>query len=205
MRSFWSEPFLWIHLAGIAVVPLALQLVWLGLAVGDPLPLFWLELIFLALVGIVPVFWMQWTRPFDIFSLLIVALKPENMTLEQRRILSLFTRKKQRWLTIITAGIMLVILWQIYWLAPLAAKGASFLPQWRIVGLLLAALAFGISNLFLQIPVSVLGVLLTREQTLAKAEPYDLDKISQKFTMPGFRVNKILSISAPPETPSEIL
>ncbi|XTZ13067.1 MAG: low-complexity tail membrane protein, partial [cyanobacterium endosymbiont of Rhopalodia inflata] len=44
MNNFRSEPFLWIHLAGIAVVPLSLQLVLLGLAVGDPFPLFWLEL-----------------------------------------------------------------------------------------------------------------------------------------------------------------
>ena len=37
MRSFRSEPFLWIHLAGIAVAPLGLLVVWLALAIGDPL------------------------------------------------------------------------------------------------------------------------------------------------------------------------
>ena len=37
MRSFRSEPFLWIHLAGIAVAPLGLLVVCLALAIGDPL------------------------------------------------------------------------------------------------------------------------------------------------------------------------
>ena len=205
MRPFWSERFLWIHLAGLAVVPLSLQVVWLGLAVGAPLPLFWIELLFLAAVGLVPIFWMQWNRPFDIFSLLIVALKPEEMTPEQRRILSLFKTNKQRFLTAIAAVFMLWVLWQIYRLAPVAAMAASFLPQWRIAGLLLAALAFGASNLFVQVPVSVLGVLLTSEKQFAATEPCAPEKITQEFTIPGFRVEKIwqgLVTEATPEMES---
>jgi hypothetical protein len=93
MRSFWTEPFLWIHLAGIAALPLALELVWLGLAVGDPILPVWLELLLVAAVGIVPVLWMQLTRPFDIFSILVLAMKPEQLTQEQRRLLSLFKTK----------------------------------------------------------------------------------------------------------------
>jgi len=51
MRSFWTEPFLWIHLAGIAALPLALELVWLGLAVGDPILPVWLELVLVIATG----------------------------------------------------------------------------------------------------------------------------------------------------------
>ena len=192
MSSFRSEPFLWIHLAGLAVVPLSLLVVWLALAVGSPLPFFWLELIFIAAVGIVPVFWMQWNRPFDIFSLLILALKPEAMTAEQQRILSLFKRKKQRFWALVTAGIMLLLLWQIYRLGPLAALVTPLSPQWRIVGVLLAAVAFLVSNLFVQVPVSVLGVLSTSEQQFAVTEPLPAEKILQEFTIPGFRVGKVL-------------
>ncbi|MDJ0546138.1 MAG: low-complexity tail membrane protein, partial [Microcystis sp. M53601_WE4] len=83
-----SEPFLWIHLAGLAALPIFLQIAWIGLAVGDPLPFLWLEWLFLGAIAIIPVFWMQWTKPFDIFSLLLVALKPSQLTPEQLKILS---------------------------------------------------------------------------------------------------------------------
>jgi hypothetical protein len=206
MRSFWTEPFLWIHLAGLAAVPLALEFVWLGLAIGDPILPVWLEWLLVAIVGIAPVLWMQLTRPFDIFSILILALKPEQLTLEQRRLLSLFKTKNNPVFNIVATVFMLWVLWQIYKVAPVAAEVASFLPQWRIFGLLLAAFAFLGSNLFLQVPLSVLQVLLTSESEFGLAEPYEIEKMSQDFTIPGFKVNKILPIALAPTvstSPSE--
>lgn len=194
MRSFWSEPFLWIHLSGLAVVPLSLQLLWLGLAVGDPLSPFWLELLLVGVVGIVPILWMQWTKPFDIFSLLIVAQKPDSLTSEQQRILRLFKNKQQRPLSLINAILMGWVLWQLYQLAPLAAIGSSILPQWRVLGLVIAAIAFLITNLFFQISISVLAVFLVGIKQYEVAEPYSPEKISQEFTIPGFRVKKILPL-----------
>ncbi|MGF1478278.1 MAG: low-complexity tail membrane protein [Cyanophyceae cyanobacterium] len=202
MRSFWTEPFLWIHLAGIAVLPLTLQATWLGLAVGEPIPFFWLEFLLLAAVGIVPITLMQLRRPFDIFSLLLVAVRPEALTPRQQQILSLFTAGKQRLLTAVGVLIMLVILWQIYRVAPLAAVAASSLPQVRLLGLMIAAVAFLLSNLFIQVPLSVLGVLLTGEQVFAAAEPLSPDQIRQKFIIPGFRVNRILPASVTNSTES---
>lgn len=198
MRSFWTEPFLWIHLAGLAAMPLALEVVWLGLAVGDPILPVWLEWLLLAIVGIAPVLWMQLTRPFDIFSILVLALKPEQLTLEQRRLLSLFKTKNNPVLNIVAAVFMLWVLWQIYKVAPVAATVATFLPQWRIAGLLLAGLAFLGSNLFLQVPLSVLQVLLASESEFGLAEPYPVEKMSQDFTIPGFKVNQILPITLAP-------
>jgi hypothetical protein len=195
MRSFWNEPFLWIHLAGLAAVPLALEVVWWGLAVGDPILPVWLEWSLLAIVGIAPVLWMQLTRPFDIFSILVLALKPEQLTVEQRRLLSLFKTKNNRVLIIAAAALMLLVLWQIYRAAPIAAAVAPFSPSWRIIGLLLAGLAFLGSNLFLQVPLSVLQVLLTSESEFAATEPYAIEKLSQDFTIPGLKVNKILPIA----------
>ena len=92
MRSFWSEPFLWIHLAGLAALPLCLALCWLGLASGESLLPGWLEICLVAIAGITPILWMQLARPFNIFSILVVALKPEQLTTQQRQILSLFKR-----------------------------------------------------------------------------------------------------------------
>lgn len=191
-KSVWSEPYLWIHLAGIAIAPLSLQLVWIALAIGDPLPFYWLEIAFLVVVGIVPIFWMQWQRPFDIFSLLVVALKPDRLTPQQQQILSLFKTKKQQLLSLSVAVGMGWVLWQLYRLAPLAAISASFLPQWRLVGLLLAAIAFLISNLFIQVPVSAIGVLLTSEKQFNATEPLAIAQIPQQFTLFGFKVDRIL-------------
>lgn len=198
MRSFWTEPFLWIHLAGLAAVPLALEFVWLGLAVGDPILPVWLELLFVAVVGIAPVLWMQLIRPFDIFSILVLALKPEQLTIEQRRILSLFKAKNNPVINIIAGVFMLWVLWQIYRVAPIAAAVAPFSPGWRVVGLLWAGLAFLGSNLFLQVPLSVLQVLFTSEKEFAAIEPYPVEKMSQDFTIPGLKVNKILPIVVTP-------
>jgi hypothetical protein len=192
MRSFWSEPFLWIHLAGLAAVPLCLELCWLGLAVGDPVFPVWLEFVLVAGIGIAPVLLMQLTRPFYIFSILAVAMKPEQVTPQQRTILSLFKTPINRLLAGLVAVFMLWVLWQIYRVAPVVAVVAPFPPSWRLAGLFLAGVAFFASNLFLQVSVSVLGVLLTSEAAFAGTEPYPLEKIPQEFSVPGLRVNQIL-------------
>lgn len=213
MRSFWTEPFLWIHLAGLAALPLTLELVWLGLAVGDPLFPVWLELLFVAVIGIGPVLWMQLTRPFDIFSLLVFAIKPDRLTEEQRRLLSLFKTKTNKLVTIAATALLLWVLWQLYQVAPLPIGGVSVVPGWRIAGLLGAGLAFFGSHLFLQVPLSVLQVLLTREGEWQRTVPYPVEKIPQDFTVLGLRVNRILpqgiqespppSVSSPPSSSEE--
>ncbi|PSF38982.1 low-complexity tail membrane protein [Aphanothece hegewaldii CCALA 016] len=192
MSSFRSEPFLWIHLAGIAALPILLQIAWIGLAVGDPLPGYWLELIFLLVIAIAPISWMQWYKPFDIFSLLFVAQRPELLTPEQLKILSLFKRPKHRFITVLGTVLMIAGLWKIYQIAPIATPAAAFLPQWRIIGLLIASLAFLASHLFLQVPLSVLGVLFTKNEQWEKTEPIPVSNIAQSFTLLGIRVRKIL-------------
>lgn len=192
MRSFWSEPFLWIHLAGLTAVPIFLGLCLLGLAVGDPTLPIWLEIFLVAVVGIAPVLGMQLIRPFYIFSILALAIKPEQLNEQQRRLLSQFKTQGNRVVAVLVAVFMLLALIQIYGAAPLAVSFAPFPPQWRSLGLLLACLAFLLGNLFLQIPVSVALVVLTDEAKLAATEPYEVERISHDFTIPGWRVNKIL-------------
>lgn len=194
MNNFRLEPFLWIHLAGIAVVPLSLQLVLLGLAIGDPLPLFWLELFIVGVFGVVPTLFMQLTRPFDLFSVLLLSLHPDSLTVEQRKILGSLKTRKIRILTIIVAFAMLGILWELYLLAPLGAVTVTTLPQWRILGLLIAAIGFLLSNLFVQISIAVVGIILTPQQQWLTTEPYATEKILQDFTVCGLCVQKILPI-----------
>ncbi|MDP8962747.1 MAG: low-complexity tail membrane protein, partial [Cyanobacteriota bacterium] len=127
-----------------------------------------------------------------IFSILVLAMKPEQLTQEQRRLLSLFRTKTNPVVTIGAAVFMLWALWQIYRVAPVAAAGTPLASGWRIAGLLGAGLAFLASNLFLQVPLSVVQVLLTSESEFAATEPHPVEKTPQDFTIPGVRVNRIL-------------
>ena len=192
MRSFWSEPFLWIHLAGVAALPIFLGLCLLGLAVGAPLLPVWLEVFLVGAAGIGPVLWMQWFRPFYIFSILVVAVKPQNLSNAQQRILLGFKSRLNQGLALFVAIVLALILWQLYRFAPLAAGVTLFPPQWRLAGLLLAAFAFLASNLFLQVPASVIAVLLMPESEFAATKPDVLEKIGQDFTIAGWQVDRIL-------------
>ncbi|NJN57990.1 MAG: low-complexity tail membrane protein, partial [Leptolyngbyaceae cyanobacterium SL_5_9] len=152
-----------------------------------------------AAVGIAPVFWMQWQRPFYIFSLLAIALQPTQLSDEQRRLLRLFKTKEVRVLTAIAPVILTIALWQLYKLAPLAAEVTPF--SGRLVGLLVAAIAFLGCNLFLQVPFSVVRVLLAGEAELAATDPYLPEQIGRDFTVLGLRVKQILPAIAPPPPP----
>ena len=202
LKSFKSEPFLWIHLSGILAFPIFLGITWLGLSISDRLSLFWIEILLMMVIGIVPVFLMQWSRPFEIFSLLILAMKPDKITDRQRQILSLFKMPKQRLLSVFTALLMLVILYGLYQLPPLSLSESlkellsesSILAQAKSLGLIIAYVAFAGANLFLQVPISVLGVLSNNEQQFDAIAPYPTEKILQDFTLAGFQVDKIIVI-----------
>jgi hypothetical protein len=190
-HSLRSEPFLWIHLTGIAVFPIFVELTIVGLSIGDSYPLI-LELSLLIGITVFPIWLMQMLHPFDIFSILFVSLKPEYLSDRQKIILTLFKTFKQKLLSAIAALMMIVLLWLLYRLSPLAIGIVNFLPQQRILGLGIAVVGFLGSNLFLQIPLSVVLVLLTKQSKLSQIAPYPVDKILQDFTIVGFKINKIL-------------
>ena len=192
MRLFWSDPYLWFHAAGLAAVPLFLGLCLLGFAVGSPFLPLWLEVGSVAILGIVPIFLMQWFRPFYIFSVLVVAIRPEKLTPIQLRLLTRFKKPINKGLTLIVPVLLGVILWQIYRISPLASEVAPFPPQWRILGLFLAGLGFLGANLFTQVPMSVLGVLLTTDARFQGTEAYPVEKVRADFTVFGLQVSKIL-------------
>ncbi|WP_036487575.1 low-complexity tail membrane protein [Myxosarcina sp. GI1] len=198
--TFRSEPFLWIHLAGIVLFPITLECTWLGLEIGKPLPFSLLEFVLIAAMGTLPVLWMQLARPFDIFSIAVVSLKPEQLTVRQRQILTQFKTTRHRWASAIAAGLMLFILWLLFRLSPLAIGVASWFPQWRLLGLAIAAVAFLAANLFFQVPISVFNVLMSKESRLLNSEPCSIEKIPLDFTVPGFKVNKILPLVEPTQS-----
>lgn len=190
-RSFWSDPYLWIHLSGLATVPICLELCWLGLALGNPILPARMEVLLIAAIGITPILGMQLFRPFNIFSILILGIKPEKLTEEQLKILSLFKKPSQRVLAFLAPILLVPILWQIYLAAPVAATVFTFVPEWRWLGLLVAAIAFLLANLFLQVPVSVLQVLLTTEATFNTTQPYAVEKVCSDFSLPSWQVDRI--------------
>ncbi len=190
MTTFRSEPFLWIHLSGIAVVPLALLIMAGGLAIGTPLTPYGLELTFLVAIAWLPIMAMQWFRPFEIFSLLIVAIRPSSLTESQRRVLALFKQPKQRWVTLLGGLLSLALLWGVYLYAPIFYALVVNLPQIRLLGLLTAAIAYLMANLFLQVPLSVLGVLLTPQANYEASAPVEPETIPKFFTVPGIKLRQ---------------
>lgn len=197
MRSFWFDPYLWLHLSGLAAFPLFLEGCLVGFAMGDPFLPVWLELLLVAVAGIAPVLWMQWHRPFYIFSLVAASVKPEVLTDDQRRLLALFKLPRNRVLAALVASVLLVVLRRTYDTAPLAATSVSFLPASHGLGLLLAAAAFFACNLFVQVPVSVASIMLSSESTFAATRPYPLEDVRRSFTIVGLQLKQIL----PPVTP----
>ncbi len=202
MRSFWSDPYLWIHLAGLAALPIWLELCFLGLAVGYPILPVWLELALVAIAGIAPILWMQWQRPFYIFSLLAIALKPENLTLPQRQLLTRFKSTQNRLLAVAVAVLLAIILRQLYVFAPIGTAVVPFAIESRGLGLLVAAIAFLASNLFLQVPISVASVMLTSDAAFASTEPYPSAQIAQDFTRLGLPVSQLLPEVVSPKEPA---
>jgi hypothetical protein len=190
MPSFRFDPYLWIHLAGVAALPIFLELCVIGFGMGDPFLPAGLEWLLVGAAGIAPILWMQWKRPFCIFSLVALTLKPDQLTETQRRILRLFKAESGRVVAIAAAVLMAVLIWQIYRIAPLVVVPG--LPQSRLLGLSLATLSFLFANVFLQVPASVTRVLLTGEPQFAATLPYEVGAIARDFTLIGIRVRRIV-------------
>jgi hypothetical protein len=197
MTALRYDPYLWVHLAGLATVPFWLILCLLGLAVGYPtLPT--VELTLVIGVGVLPILLMQLGRPFYIFSLLCLTLKPASLGQEQRQLLTLF----RSWRVRLTAPLgALALVWcflQLYQVAPGAAALTPFSPWGRPVGLAIATVGFLGANLFLQVPLSVLQVLVTPPAILQTVQPYPVQAIHHDFINVGLPVGQILPAIAPP-------
>lgn len=186
------DPYLWIHLAGLATVPLWLDLCLSGLAVGDPVVPPWLELTTLGWVGTVPVLWMQLQRPFYIFSIPGLAVRPDKLGEDRRRLLTLQRSWSSRGLVVGSAIALFFILYWLYQLAPIAADTTPFATKSRAVGWLICAIAFLFANLFTQVPATVIPLLLASPQRRDKARPYDPAAILKHFMVIGIRVPAIL-------------
>ncbi len=197
---FKSDPFLWIHLSGLAAVPIWLELGWLGLATGGPVLPVPLEVGIVAGVsGVLPAV-MQLLRPFYIFSIPGLVVRAGQLGVSQRQILRQMSDRRNYLVILAVPLVWSGIIWQLYRLAPLVS-GASPLPAgWHGVGLAIAIGAFALANLMTQVPLAVLQVLLTPEAELAALEPYPTAQIPQDFTGLGWPVDRIPLVPTPVAT-----
>ena len=190
-----SEPFLWIHLGGIVVFPLTLAVTLIGLGTGTSYG-YLVELPLIIAIAILPVLLMQLYRPFNIFSVLFLSLKPETLTEVQRKILALFQTRRQKTISAIASLILIALLLLLYYLAPKTTEISALLPQHRSLGLTIAMAAFFGSNLFLQVPLSALQVLLASETEYSESQACSVAEVKQDFTAPGLLVSKIPFLSS---------
>lgn len=192
MIALRRDPHLWIHLVGLASLPLWLDLCLAGLAVGDPVVPPWLEVGLLGLVASGPLLWMQWQRPFYPFSLLLLATRPDSLSPQRLQLLSLQHSWLGKVLASASALVLLGILVKLYPLAPIAAGGTPLAEQPRAVGWLIGTIAFLLANFFLQLAVSALWLLLTPQQTVDRATTYETSRVLQDFTVLGIRLRQVL-------------
>lgn len=190
MIELQQNRYLWVHLVGLAAVPLLLDICWVGLASAGPiLPgsiAFWA----IATLSIAPSLWMQLARPFYIFSLPPLALKPSALSEDQRRCLRVLKSWQIKTLTGLAASFALWVLWQ------LAERSTQITPVMSPrAGSVSAAVSFFLACTFLQISISAGRSLLVGPETLKRVAPYDESAIASDFLILGLRVEKISSLS----------
>ena len=200
MFKVQQNRYLWVHLVGLAAVPLLLDICLAGLASARPAfnyaKVFGLQFWTVALVGVVPSLWMQIQKPFYIYSLPPLAVNPSALSEGDRRSLTVLKSWQMKALAGLTAGFLIWLLAQLY--AKLPQISPVMQPE---VGLVSAITAFFFVCLFLQISVSVGRSLLIGQDTLQRVKPFEVSEISSSFLIPGLWVSKILPtqpIEAPP-------
>ncbi|MGB0562355.1 MAG: low-complexity tail membrane protein [Spirulinaceae cyanobacterium] len=200
MRTYRQDPYLWLHLAGLAVLPLWGLALWLGVAAGESWLPYGVEEAILVVLGVAPWLWVQWQRPFNPFSVLLVSLPPQRLTPAQCQWLQLLKSTRTRIVAVLAVLPAVWWLGQCYQLAPLATA-VTPIPNHGL-GLLVAAIAFSGANLFLQVSLSMVGLLLlTSEQRFAATEPYAVDRIGRDFFRFGPQLPRILPPIAPSDSP----
>lgn len=193
MRKSWSEPFLWLHAAAIALVPIGFAIAQLGLAAGDPWIWPPLELAVVAALGLGPVAWLQGLRPIYPFSTAISHLPPRQLNRSRRRLLrALFGSAwlrltQQQWLTALLSLLLLLVLVRMYWSAPLWSALAFVHLGWltRPAGVLAACIGLAIAALGLHVHAAAVRLLATSDRDLKAIEPMSKTEIEQSFLLLG--------------------
>ena len=191
MFKVQQNRYLWVHLVGLAAVPLLLDICLAGLAsAGSAFQLpaaFGLQFWLVAIVCIVPPAVMQIQRPFYIYSLPPLAVKPSSLSEDDRRCLTVLKSWQIKALAGLTAAFSLWLLARLYDKLPQVLPAME--PK---VGLISAIAAFFFACLFLQISASVVRSLLIGQDTLQRVKPFEISEIAANFSILGLRVRRLL-------------
>lgn len=180
------------------MLPLSLLICLLGFAAGDSILPPWLEIGLVAIAGIAPIAWMQSQKPFCIFSLLAVTLRPARLSEAQRKILAMFlVRRSPIGIGLVALVLTLILRW-ICTIAPVA-EGITPISSHGF-GLIVAAIGFFAANLFVQVPLSVFLVMTSSDADIMKLEPIAVDQVSKRFLMFGIPVDQIVPPLEAPKT-----
>ncbi|MBV5260896.1 low-complexity tail membrane protein [Synechococcus moorigangaii CMS01] len=185
------EPYFWLYMAGLALLPLVWALLAIALAIGIPLPLANVELGLILLLGGLPVWLLQILRPWQPFGLFIFQIPPERLDERQRQVLRLVQGTRQPILNVFGAIAMVILLWQVAHYAPLAVGLTAGLPQWHLLGLGAAVILFFLANLLLQIPLTLLPTLFISETTVQSIDPHPVVSVRRDFACWGLPLGQL--------------
>lgn len=196
MIELQQNRYLWVQLVGLATVPLLLDICLAGLASAGPAAsypsAYGLQFWAIAAVGILPALVMQWLKPFYLFSLPPLALKPAALTSDQRRCLKLLQSWQIKALAVVSAVLSLWVLGQLY------AHAAQVTPLMTpTVGLISAVVTFFLACTFLQISMSAVRLILVSPQALNRVTPCEPVVIATSFSILGLQVDEILPAESP--------
>jgi len=186
MIKLQQNRYLWVHFASLAFVPLLLDICLAGLASAGPALPFGGQFWAIALLSIAPSLAMQWFKPFYIFALPPVALRPTVLSEDQRRCLQIFKSWQIKALAIAVAIFSLWLLAQLYEMLPQVSAMLS--PS---AGLMISAIAFFWAAAFMQISVSAARALLISPKALQRVPAVDEGAIASDFLIAGIRVDKL--------------
>lgn len=204
MQGPKRDPYLWVHLAGLAALPLCAELCLLGLAAGDPLlPGGW-DWLLVGLLGTAPIVAMQWLRPFYPFSVLLVSLRADRLNETQQRILQRWAGWETKAIALIASLLVLWALQRLDQLSPLAAEIAP-LDQ-RAIGLLVVWLGALLGSLLLTVALVSSWVLLTPQTAFSAIEPFPVGNVPSSFLRLSVRLTKVLPDleNAPVAAPAKV-
>lgn len=144
------------------------------------------------ILGIGSVLWMQLRRPFYIFSLAILALRPEALQEHQRKLLRWFLSGLNRILAITTAIGLGLLLIQLYRWLPIVQLQNPLAALDPFPAFLLAIVTVWVLSLFVQVPVSVAPLLWLSDTAIANTEPLAPGQVAQQFTILGLPLKGLL-------------
>ena len=193
-----SEPLLWLQCLALGAIPLELLLIRLVLAGADPGPVPGVERFLIWGVGVLAPAVALWRRPADWGSLLLVRQPLASRNSDQLRISASHGGLSSRVAVVITAVILLPVLW---WLDDSAVLASEFSPvsgQSRLVTLLLVSPLLALMVWQVQQLVQTATQLLASGATAAPADSaFHADAVATQRTSLGLQLLNLPALEWP--------